>query len=77
MYICLCKAVTEKAVRQACADGANTLADLQDQLGVATGCGQCAEMACSLIAGGDTDLALAPSAGRYTNAGDPALSRNP
>jgi bacterioferritin-associated ferredoxin len=52
MYICVCNAVTEKQV-QSCVDrGAETLADLQYELGVATCCGCCAEMACEFLPGG-------------------------
>ncbi len=49
MYVCICNAVTEKEVRQAASDGARSLQDLQCGLGVATGCGQCAGDACSLL----------------------------
>lgn len=67
MYICLCKAVTEKAVREACAEGASSLADLQNLLGVATGCGQCAQVACELIDTGAVAQTAAPR--QYKNAG--------
>lgn len=48
MYVCICNAVSDGKIHQAAAEGACTLADLQDRLGVATGCGSCAEsaMAC-------------------------------
>lgn len=42
MYICLCKAVTEREVVQAVRQGAETLPALKNKTGVATGCGQCA-----------------------------------
>lgn len=42
MYVCVCNAITEKAVKEAIAGGARSLADLQAQLGVATCCGCCA-----------------------------------
>lgn len=45
MYICICNAVNERRIHQAAAEGARTLADLQEALGVATGCGSCAEFA--------------------------------
>ncbi|MFK8017039.1 MAG: (2Fe-2S)-binding protein [Gammaproteobacteria bacterium] len=54
MYVCICKAITEKQVRQAASDGARSLQDLQCGLGVATGCGQCAEDACNVLAGACT-----------------------
>ena len=49
MYVCICKAITEQQVRNAARDGARTLSDLQDDLGVATGCGQCANHAFEML----------------------------
>lgn len=54
MYVCLCNAVTESAVTAACEQGARTLGDLQEQLGVGTGCGQCVDTARAML-GADTD----------------------
>jgi bacterioferritin-associated ferredoxin len=42
MYVCICKAVTDKEIRKAAAKGADNLYELQQSLGVATGCGSCA-----------------------------------
>ncbi|MFT3849987.1 MAG: (2Fe-2S)-binding protein [Propionivibrio sp.] len=42
MYVCVCKAVTERQVRQAVSDGARSLKDLRRELGVTSDCGQCA-----------------------------------
>jgi bacterioferritin-associated ferredoxin len=52
MYICVCNAITEKQVQSCVDQGAETLADLQYELGVATCCGRCAEMACEYLPGG-------------------------
>ncbi|MGB3134559.1 MAG: (2Fe-2S)-binding protein [Candidatus Macondimonas sp.] len=41
MYVCLCRAVTDRDVEQAVACGHTTLPALQATLGVATGCGRC------------------------------------
>ena len=49
MYICICNAITDSQIKQAVADGATTLADLQFELGVATGCGRCTESALELL----------------------------
>ena len=49
MYVCVCNAISEKAVKEAVASGARTLADLQAQLGVATCCGCCASCAESYL----------------------------
>ena len=42
MYVCICNAVNEKAIRQAVADGINTWKELCKTLHVATQCGTCA-----------------------------------
>ncbi|HEY8086054.1 MAG TPA: (2Fe-2S)-binding protein [Methylophilaceae bacterium] len=42
MYVCVCMAVTERQIHQAARDGAKTLKDLRDDLGVSSQCGQCA-----------------------------------
>jgi len=45
MYVCVCKAVTDRQIRQAAADGARTLKDLRRELGVTRDCGRCASCA--------------------------------
>ena len=45
MYVCVCKAVTERQIHQAARDGAQTLKDLRRDLGVTTECGRCASCA--------------------------------
>lgn len=52
MYICICNAISDRQVTAAVAQGATTLADLQDGLGVATNCGCCAETAMEYLPGG-------------------------
>ncbi|HUH88244.1 MAG TPA: (2Fe-2S)-binding protein [Pusillimonas sp.] len=52
MYICICRAVTERQVINAVADGAETLVDLQIDLGVAMCCGRCADTASEYLPGG-------------------------
>lgn len=49
MYVCVCNAISDKAIKAAVANGARTLADLQSQLGVATSCGCCASCAESYL----------------------------
>lgn len=49
MFICICNGVTESQVRRAIEEGACTVHDLRARLGVATGCGCCAEFAAGLI----------------------------
>ena len=45
MYVCICKAVTDKQIRRAAARGVDNLYELREELGVAAGCGTCASMA--------------------------------
>ena len=41
MYICICNAVTESAIRQAVREGARSLRDLSFRTGCSTQCGRC------------------------------------
>lgn len=41
MYVCVCKAVTDTAIKQAADNGAKNIRDLKAQLGLGTGCGKC------------------------------------
>jgi len=52
MFICVCNAVTERDVLAAVAEGAQSLADLQGQLGLASCCGACANLAQEYLPGG-------------------------
>ncbi len=50
MYVCICNAITERQIKETIASGsANSLTDLQSQLGVATCCGCCADIASSYL----------------------------
>ncbi len=49
MYVCICNAVTDKDIRRAAANGADTLYELQDRLGVASCCGSCADQAAEIL----------------------------
>ncbi len=49
MYVCICNAITDHKIKEAVAAGASSLTDLKDQLGVATCCGCCADLASSLL----------------------------
>lgn len=49
MYVCICKAVTDKQIRRAAAGGVDNLYELREQLGVAAGCGSCAQTAQSIL----------------------------
>ncbi|HET6630848.1 MAG TPA: (2Fe-2S)-binding protein [Woeseiaceae bacterium] len=64
MYVCICKAVTDKQIRRAKAAGIDTLDDLRDTLGVTGGCGSCTEMVESILTEDDTRSAP-PRPARY------------
>lgn len=41
MIVCVCKSVSDRKIRAAIAEGADTFDELQFELGVATCCGKC------------------------------------
>jgi bacterioferritin-associated ferredoxin len=49
MYVCICNAITDKQIRKAAEAGATDLWRLQAELGVASGCGSCKEVASEIL----------------------------
>ncbi|MFN3579951.1 MAG: bacterioferritin-associated ferredoxin [Pseudomonas sp.] len=49
MYVCLCKGVSDKQIRNAVAEGACSMRDLRNTLDVANQCGKCARDCKSLL----------------------------
>jgi bacterioferritin-associated ferredoxin len=49
VYVCICKSVTDKQIRKAAARGVDNLYELREELGVASGCGSCADMAEAIL----------------------------
>jgi bacterioferritin-associated ferredoxin len=49
MYVCICNAITDKQIRKAAEAGVTNLWGLQKELGVATQCGSCKEMASDIL----------------------------
>jgi bacterioferritin-associated ferredoxin len=49
LYICICNAVTEKAVRECARNGPCSLEQLSFELGVGSGCGRCRDCASELL----------------------------
>jgi bacterioferritin-associated ferredoxin len=45
MYVCLCNGITDRAIRQAAAQGVGSLSELKRQTGCAGVCGSCADVA--------------------------------
>ena len=50
MYVCVCNAITDKQIRAAAEAGTTELWRLQAELGVATNCGSCSEVASEILA---------------------------
>ncbi len=61
MYVCICKAVTDKQIRRAAASGVDNLYELRAQLGVASGCGMCASEAQSILTEANQSSLAQPS----------------
>jgi len=49
MYICICKQITDKQIKAAIDEGAQSLRDLRSELGVASECGQCGQCARAIL----------------------------
>ncbi|HEY0178253.1 MAG TPA: (2Fe-2S)-binding protein [Dokdonella sp.] len=65
MYVCLCNAVTDRAIREAAAAGVRTFAELSVRTGCSSCCGSCEDLAREIFEGahGRTlDLPLAVAA---------------
>lgn len=61
MFVCICNAVTDREIKETVAAGASTMGDLQAQLGVATCCGSCTELASSFLNTANTAQTMATS----------------
>jgi bacterioferritin-associated ferredoxin len=49
MYVCVCNAVTDRAIREVLDHGAESLFDVQCRLPVASCCGRCEEVASQIV----------------------------
>ncbi len=65
MYVCLCKGVTDKQIRNAINEGACSMRDLRDTLDVANQCGKCGRDCKSLL--NESSLAGAASGSMNTS----------
>ncbi len=50
MFVCVCKSVTDRQIRETAELGATTLDDLRDALGVGSCCGKCACAVAEILA---------------------------
>ena len=49
MYVCICKAVSERRIAQAVGEGVTTLKELRERTGLGTNCGKCVPQAYQLL----------------------------
>ena len=49
MYVCLCKGITDTQIRAAVRDGASSMQELRNTLGVASQCGPCGILARDIV----------------------------
>lgn len=70
MYVCVCKAVNERRIKEAVADGARSMRELRAQLGVCSCCGKCGRHAREVLESARqefqnaVEVAILPSAGQ-------------
>lgn len=57
MFVCICNAVTDRQIQELVDAGAQSLSDLKTQLGVATCCGCCSDLAASYLGAGNAQSA--------------------
>ena len=50
MYVCICNAVTDHAIREAAESGVRTLAELTQRTGCGDCCGNCVDLAAEILA---------------------------
>lgn len=50
MYVCICRQITDTQIREYCAGGNASLAQVRAELGLASDCGRCGKFARQIIA---------------------------
>ena len=51
MYVCVCRAINEKDLKKAYAQGLDSLPELRREMGLGTGCGSCVNYTLELLKG--------------------------
>ena len=49
MYVCICNAVTDHAIRAAAASGVRTVVELRERTGCGDCCGSCEDLAAEIL----------------------------
>lgn len=57
MYVCICKGITDTQIRAAVQDGASSVRDVRNTLGVASQCGKCGMLTRDIVRESLNDLA--------------------
>ncbi|MGB8714165.1 MAG: bacterioferritin-associated ferredoxin [Onishia taeanensis] len=60
MYVCLCKGVSDRTIRNAVSDGARSWREVRERTECATQCGKCACMAKTITREAITEEMLSP-----------------
>jgi bacterioferritin-associated ferredoxin len=56
MYVCICKGINDTQIRAAVEDGASSMRDVRNTLGVASQCGKCGIMTREILRESLNDL---------------------
>ena len=56
MYVCVCRPITENQIRTEVKNGASSMRELKQRLGVAACCGKCARHAYRIIVEGKSEM---------------------
>jgi bacterioferritin-associated ferredoxin len=57
MYVCICKGITDTQIRAAVQDGASSVRDVRNSLGVASQCGKCGILTRDIVRESLNDMA--------------------
>lgn len=49
MYVCICRGITERDIRQAASGGICSIEELSEKMGVGQDCGCCSGYACQVL----------------------------
>lgn len=61
MYICICNAVTDRAIRRAVSEGASSVREVSLMTGCGTQCGSCVQQVRDILQESRASAELAPS----------------
>ena len=74
MYVCICKGVTLKTVREVVAQGASTVDEVERRCGAGGDCGSCRDAIGEIILDASATPAARPCCGRHRDREQPAFA---